>query len=457
MSYRDDPVYQAVEQIRLPGQLERVLARIWNGWSGETPRVVRVALGYTNYKPFERARIVATVTLDWGEKDGPQAVHLFLHVHASEAQARQEAERGVVDEALPDAALPVFLIPRWCTVVWTVPNAPNLPGLEALLDPDHFCWLLVPPGHVAPGVRRYPVPELFRYVPLKRALLRWENPHNGQRYYAKLLDDAKAARVAHRFGQINQVVERENLPFTVPRLLFYTPMYRTLLMDEVPGRPFTETMRRLRPAGFAQLGQALGALHEASVPLEAVWTPRKELDKLHRQMAGLPRALPKLAAPFNAVVRRLEAASVGFSFPQDRPIHGNLFGDQVLYTEDGLGIVDWDDFSLGDPLYDVGRFVAHLVYVAGREGLPPSQVDACAEVFLSAYESRRGREVDRRRLNWHVTMQLLFRGKISSLRPLPPNWQDHLAFAVAEALRMADGQSRYACLAPLDEHITEPV
>jgi aminoglycoside phosphotransferase (APT) family kinase protein len=106
-------------------------------------------------------------------------------------------------------------------------------------------------------------------------------------------------------------------------------------------------------------------------------------------------------------------------------------------------MVDWDTLALGDPLYDVGRLLAHLVYLAGREEIAPPAVSACAETLLQAYEAETGQPVDRQHLAWHVAAQLLLRGKTSSLRQLPEGWQAHLAFVVGEAVRVLAGRGRY--------------
>lgn len=131
------------------------------------------------------------------------------------------------------------------------------------------------------------------------------------------------------------------------------------------------------------------------------------------------------------------------------PIHGNLFGDQILYNTYGIGIVDWDALSLGDPLYDVGRLIAHLIYLAGVEGIAATKVKLCAEALIESYEENTNQTIDRRCLNWHIATQLLLRGKISSLRKLPKRWQDHLAFVVKESQQLLMGQSNYISLPAL--------
>ena len=291
-------------------------------------------------------------------------------------------------------------------------------------------------GHESP-------PRLFRYVPRKRAILTWEHPDTGCRYYAKLLNKKDGPRVARNFRQINDAYERGELVFAVPQIISYNPACRALLMTEVKGRPFTEVMCRFLPKTFAQLGRILAGLHGSSVQPKTVWTPDKELFVLKRHMGGLKMAIPRLAEQLDSVIARLGDLSSRLPFMQNAPIHGNLFGDQILYGSDSIGIVDWDSLSLGDPLYDVGRLIAHLIYIAEQEGISPATASVCAETLFRAYEEHAILSIDRKCLSWHVAAQLLLRGKISSLRKLAEGWQEHLAFVVTEAEHVLDGRSRF--------------
>jgi hypothetical protein len=98
---------------------------------------------------------------------------------------------------------------------------------------------------------------------------------------------------------------------------------------------------------------------------------------------------------------------------------------------------------MGDPLYDVGRLIAHLIYIAGREGISPTSVSACVKALIRSYKKQATQSIDPECLSWHVATQLLLRGKISSLRKLPEEWQEHLAFVITEAEHVLDGRSRF--------------
>src|SRR5688572_15296969 len=93
MSYRRDSVYRAVEWLRTDNNGSRPFAKAfadtWRRWAHVEPSDVTVRLGLINYKPFERARVMADVSFVPG-RPGSSAVtlNLFLQVHASEEAAR---------------------------------------------------------------------------------------------------------------------------------------------------------------------------------------------------------------------------------------------------------------------------------------------------------------------------------------------------------------------------------
>ncbi|MGK7872974.1 MAG: phosphotransferase family protein [Xenococcaceae cyanobacterium] len=457
MSYIDDPVFQGIQKIRTPSSVEEVISQAWSNWSGKPPQAVQIKPTLTNYKPFERARIVAEAKVFRENAVEPVKLYLFFHIFANPDVARQEAETGEKRDLLPCQGPPVFLVPDWQTVVWTLPNAPNLTELAQLLNPEKFCQLLVPPADFQPGRDNYPQPKLIRYVPLKRALLTWEHPRTRRRYFAKLCDRADYSRVVGNFGQIDEVRAQGKLGFAVPQLVSYNREYRTLLMTEVSGCQFTEVMRRAFPEPFAEVGRILAQLHGCDLHPETVWTPEKELAVLCRHLGGAKLALPEISSQLDRAIAVLQDLSARLPFSGNSPIHGNLFGDQILYSADGIGIVDWDALSLGDPLYDVGRLIAHLLYLARIEGMPPTTVSASAEALIRAYEEDTGQLVERKCLTWHVASQLLLRGKISSLRKLPEGWQDHMAFVVAESERVLKGKSQYLSLPAIARQIFSKV
>ena len=219
--------------------------------------------------------------------------------------------------------------------------------------------------------------------------------------------------------------------------------------SEVPGRPFTDVFAGTDTTPFAAVGTALASLHRSGLRPAAEWTSGDQLHDLRRHLAGMARALPCLGGRLDALVSRLSALEPEPFEGKGRPIHGNLFGDQILWDRAEVGIVDWDRLAWGDPLYDVGRLLAHQIYEAALDAGSPDTVRACANAMIRSFVRTANCRIDRTRLAWHVAVELLLRAKISALRPLATDWPEQCARAVTECERLIEGRSAFTALPPL--------
>jgi aminoglycoside phosphotransferase (APT) family kinase protein len=444
MNYGTDNVFQAIQQIRTPEAIAPVMMQAWEHWLGQKPASIQVTPTLIYYRPFDRARVVAEMTVILEKDTEPSTQHLFFNIFADPEVVCQQVEQGYELAVPPDAALPVFAIDDWQTVVWTLPHAPCLPELAKLLQPEYFCPLLISPADLPAQTEDYPAPKLFRYVPFKRAILTWDSPLTNQRYFVKLCSASEFPRVVDNFQEIYAI--SQHLSFIVPEPIAADLESRTFAMKAVAGQQFTTIMRQTQPEPFMQVGRLLAELHHADLHPTTTWTPTKELKTFNKAMAEVKLALPHLSQTIDRLADRLSDMAQYIEFPCNYPIHANLFGDQILYGADKIGMVDWDTLSLGDPHYDIGRLIAHFVYLAGREGLSPKAVKPCISALVDGYEAAIAWKLDRTCLTWHITTQLLLRGKISSLRQLPIAWQEHLEFVVAEAEWLMAGCSEFVSL-----------
>lgn len=140
MSYRQDPVYRTVRWLRAGSTGPGGFATLWAERAGLRPDGLRLRLGLTNYKPFERARVVAEI-VEAGPDDrrraAPALRRLFLHVAATPEAARRERDRS---------AAPALLLEDRALVAWTLPER-SAPGTStAPSAPPCRGWCATIPG-----------------------------------------------------------------------------------------------------------------------------------------------------------------------------------------------------------------------------------------------------------------------------------------------------------------------
>lgn len=429
VGYRHDPIYRSLRWLQTRPSGEGSFAERWAATMGRPANGATARLSLINYKPFERARVAAQVKLPSTGGRGP-AVH-WVHLHLGSGL---EAGTSPAPFRLPDHDLHG----------WLVPDAPNLSALREVMEPVRFRGLASASPELT--LPEGPAPTLVRYVPTRRALLRWRHPASGRRYWLKLIAGDAAAAATLNLREIRAWYEHGAFTARVPRLAYYSPGLHVMVMDEVPGRPLTGLLTGCRPEPMAEVGRALAELHATPAVPGRAWSFEHEHRELRRHMRGVARALPAQAARLDRLVDGLGASRPGGAAGY-APIHGNLFGDQILYdakAEPGrrVGIVDWDSWSHGDPHYDLGRLVAHLVFVRRLQGFPGGE-GAAVEALLNGYRSVAGVDaIDPQRLAWQIATALLLRVKISSVRKLVPGWTRHVALALQEAERYLDGGFR---------------
>ena len=425
MSYLDDPVFRAVRALRDPDRWAPILGRVLPAWQDEPASGLDIRVHYLNYKPFERARLALSAI-------GGETAELVFEVGG----------RPPSDAA----GTAGFSVAELGAHGWALKDAPRLDGVSTLRDPEALRRIAGP----ALGLGPEPIEiELLRYVPRKRAVLTIVQRDKPGRLYAKLARPQDADDLASCFQAVDRIAGTGAFAFRTPKVMAYLPDLHTVFMSEVPGRPFTEVIGRADSTPFAAVGTALASLHRSGLRPEAEWTIEHQLDDLQRHLAGMARALPWLAERIDALVAQLSALAPAPFEGKGRPIHGNLFGDQILWDGSRIGIVDWDRLAWGDPLYDLGRLLAHQIYETALSQGSPDTARGCANALIGAFVRAANCRIDQARLGWHVAVELLLRAKISALRPLSTDWPEHCARAVTECERLIDGRSAFAALPPL--------
>ncbi|MGQ0592166.1 MAG: phosphotransferase enzyme family protein [Gammaproteobacteria bacterium] len=429
----DDSVYETVMALRAGKVLE---GRLPGAPAGQTV-AIRTRVMQTHYKPFARARLVAEGRSAPAANRAAHKQLLYIHVYPSAAEAHEEYARAAEGADLTGQS-PVVLDGE--SVAWSLGNGPGLETVEFCFDGHRFARFLVDHDLTSVQVDAPPFPELVRYVPRKRALFRYGIE---PRVYVKCYESERDAQAADNLALLT-LSNRSR--FNAPRLIAHDRRRRALVMSELPGVPLTALMDRASPEIFARVGRALADLHGSDLKPAGSWPLRRLVAALLKAMSDVKLALPWVSDRLQRLLDRIGERGQELSFDDPTPIHGNLFGDQILIDVDQVGIVDWDDLGIGDPLYDVGRLFAHVIYLARQGTLLERRVADHLGAMMDSYVEETGRAVVWDRLRWHVAVALLMRAKISALRTLPTGWMDDIGMAITEADRVLTGKSQWLAL-----------
>lgn len=235
------------------------------------------------------------------------------------------------------------------------PDDPYLPGLKEAADPDSALRLVN--RHVlAIPVRRARV-ELVRYRPGSRAVLR----HGVGRtwFFARAMRPAATAPML----AARQFVGRSG--FVVPRLAGYWEDGAVMWMSRIPGENLRQRIRRRRAPHPDRLFDAIETLWNA--PLEPAGLPPFNLEGAYRRAK---RSFLHKVRDEDAAKRSLDDAVAALdpfveSWRPSGPAQNDFYDDQMLVLRDGrIALVDFEEAGPGDPLLDVGNFLAHLAWAS---------------------------------------------------------------------------------------------
>jgi aminoglycoside phosphotransferase (APT) family kinase protein len=161
------------------------------------------------------------------------------------------------------------------------------------------------------------------------------------------------------------------------------------IMPRVAGAPIVAG----HPA-FAELGRGLRRLHDVRLPgfgwlSQASWDERADCSLPHGSWLGFLKGIcgdvgaladgSALAAPVaEAAAAAVDAHAAAFAAVEVGSLcHGDLKPAHILVDADRLaGVIDWGDAVVGDPLWDLARFVHRADGEASAsllEGYDPEQ------------------------------------------------------------------------------------
>ena len=241
------------------------------------------------------------------------------------------------------------------------PDDHYLPGLSEAARPDTVHKLLN--RYVLAMPHRRARVELIRYRPASRAVLR--HSVGRVRFYARVMRPNTVTPLFTAQTLIGQS------GFVVPRVAGYWADGGVVWLSEIPGKNLRQRIQVGRLPDPTLLLDGLQTLWNAPhVPdstrpfnLSGAYR-RAKRSFTHNVRDGGPalRSLNDAINSLDPFVRSWRPTSIA---------HNDFYDDQMSVLPDGrIALVDFEEAGPGDPMLDVGNFLAHLRWVScfGRKG-----------------------------------------------------------------------------------------
>ncbi|MEE9230942.1 MAG: aminoglycoside phosphotransferase family protein [Acidobacteriota bacterium] len=330
---------------------------------------------------------------------------------------------------------PMLYLPEARMVTYSFPIDTSLPWLFDALDPSTMkrglnrIW-----AQRKVQVRKVTL-ELLGYTPQARATFLYEvlseAKDRGEPELRRLVGKMHAHKgPARLFASAWALWRAADGSVGLAPPVGYIPSLRLTLQEQVHGQrlgglasspSFVKLVR--------QTARAIAAMHGLSLPLPRRRTPQDEARVVHRWGGVLTGIRPDLAWRAERLRDRL-AAEIEARAQVAGPVHGDFHHTNVLVDGDHITLIDLDEIAYGDPLVDVGRFLASLRIPALRAFGNPSGLAEAGEAFLDEYLTLTPE--DERRVRLFEAASLLTTAS-ASFRIQRPGWEEEVTMFVEAA------------------------
>ncbi|MGH2531379.1 MAG: phosphotransferase [Thermomicrobiales bacterium] len=265
---------------------------------------------------------------------------------------------------------------------------PLLPHLPVLGDPELMTTLISKAVYDAP-VEILNV-TLVRHKPGRRAIFRYDlfvgtnGDPQPERLFGKTFASERGPRVYEALRAI-AAAQACGVGVRLPEPAAYLPDLKLLLQRAVPGEIITPALRAGDTRLATAMAEAIHTLHTSAVDLPRRHNLARELDPLEARVERLGTRSPALETVACRCLGLIERGRRRRWDWRWRPIHRDLYHDQVLAGDHGLSILDFDDAAISEPAVDVANLLAHLRLLAFQHpdaGDGPARV---AAAFINRY------------------------------------------------------------------------
>lgn len=390
-------------------------------------------VNYLRYKPQTTCLVGYTVTLK-DSRSNTSFEHLFyakLYKDTDFNLARQKLETRTYFSS--NGVPPVSFWPDFNLVLFSFPNDRLLKPLKWVIEPHKLKRIVLPyfPQYDTSwrvqdrNTRIDPV----RYKPERRCVLRckmkFKKDDSGEKakekFFVRVYSD-NTGKAAHQLlDRLNKAVTVADKKINIPKVLGYNDQLKLLVISEVPGKPLLELLGQSSfEEALEKTALLLANLHHLKVETERKWNFPEELTVVKKQTELISSILPDLYGKLQDLIFKLEKRAASLNFSAFHLLHGDFYYGQVLVDQDRVWFLDLDEAILGDPLLDVGNFIAHLQYL----GLisPGATWKNYIQLFQNSYFQAAGENLNPQKLTWFKAYSLI-KLAIWPFRTLKSNWQ----------------------------------
>ncbi len=373
------------------------------------------------YKPGKNCLI--SYRLDINDRTANQRHEQILCARVYEAggSVSRFAKAQTQPQARAQFGAPIVHLPKLDMLAWMFPNDRKLAGLPKLADADCLKQEILPPVIAANFGSDWRIASLahqiIHYVAehtcTVRVAVELRNAATGDAQSAVLFGKTYYNHEgAETFALMRQLSTSDaclsgHLMLAQP--LAYQPEIQTLWQLGLPGASLYEheTDDKQFLSLLENAAGSLAALHQTPISCSRIVNVTDLLarfDEVERMVALLK---PELSSSLRSLLTRLRSQAAQISAPSTATLHGDLHLKNFFVTGQQVALIDLDNVCAGDPMLELGSFVASLFYRQLAQQKAAEYSQAMADVFIRAYSAAASKPLNRSILDWHIASALI--------------------------------------------------
>lgn len=366
-----DPALPGLALLLDPQALVTELATILPEFRTATARI-----GYLRYKPGQSCLAGYRFLLNGVEHN--------VHAKAYRPEARDKIDKYRCYTAKHDPAAPGYIfLDELGVLIARFPCDRRLPTLQRLGDAHQRHLLLRASLPEAPEIWSGKL-RVLRYKPERRYVACLQG-NDGRQALIKVCTPSDYAQTLRG----NKAFVSRG-PLKIAGLLGHRTYHQLLCIHWLEGQPLDVLLRNSGSCpSLENVGAALVELHAQEPPRLAHQSRASEIATVNQVVADLGVVYPELRSRLDALAARL-TCRLGALKEMKRPLHGDLHSEQVLLMGKDIALLDFDQAVRGDPVADIGSFLAQLECQVLNGKLDAAWYDRLRDSLLEGYRQAGG-------------------------------------------------------------------
>lgn len=318
------------------------------------------------------------------------------------------------DCSAPNFGPPLLYIPEWEMMLAAYPNDPELPGPALMSQPEKILARMkaAPENFGISGQEpKSLTAHVTKYIPSLRCgyLYDVQTASGAHRVYGKAYRAAEGENAYATMKQIWESPACQSGELHLPQPYSYDGEARILWQAAISGKPFAEIAETIPdlPKLARDIGHNLAAFHNSKLSLRTEMTFDFQVQEVREAVAAINRTFPEFDAACSRVGEKLLDAAAQLGPGIITPVHASFKFSHIFASEQGVTFIDFDGANLGDPGYDVGRFIAHLLKMKTALKIAPEIADQTVENFCACYNEAAAQPLAPDRINWFAASHVL--------------------------------------------------